>query len=62
MLMKSILDIENKTFEELILFYKELTDECDVPITIGGGINKISDIDDLLFSGADKILINHLIL
>tara|TARA_Y100001958_G_C21049438_1_gene416193 strand:+ start:95 stop:853 length:759 start_codon:yes stop_codon:yes gene_type:complete len=55
------LDIE-KTKSSLegmdINFYKELTDECDVPITIGGGINKISDIDDLLFSGADKILIN----
>ena len=55
------LDIEKtkSSFEGMdISFYKELTDECDVPITIGGGINKISDIDDLLFSGADKILIN----
>jgi len=39
-------------------FYKELTNECDVPITIGGGVKKISDIDDLLFSGADKVVIN----
>ena len=39
-------------------FYKDLTNECDVPITIGGGIKKISDIDDLLYSGADKIVIN----
>lgn len=39
-------------------FYKELSSECDVPITIGGGIKKINDIDDLLFSGADKIVIN----
>ena len=39
-------------------FYKELTDECSVPITIGGGIKKISNIDDLLFAGADKISVN----
>ncbi len=41
-----------------INFYKELTDECSVPITIGGGIKKISNIDDLLFAGADKISVN----
>lgn len=39
-------------------FYKELTDECSVPITIGGGIKKINNIDDLLFAGADKISVN----
>ncbi len=41
-----------------IAFYKEITIECGVPITIGGGINKIKDIDDLLSAGADKVLIN----
>ena len=39
-------------------FYKELTIECSVPITIGGGIKRIKDIDDLLFAGADKVCIN----
>lgn len=39
-------------------FYKELTDECSVPITIGGGVKTISNIDDLLFAGADKISLN----
>ena len=56
-----ILDI-NKTnsLEENIdiEFYKELSNECEVPITIGGGIKNINDIDDLLISGADKIVIN----
>ena len=37
---------------------RQLTDECNVPITIGGGIKKIYEITDLLFAGADKILIN----
>ena len=39
-------------------FFKQLTDECSVPITIGGGIKKIFHINDLLFAGADKIAIN----
>ena len=29
-----------------------------IPITIGGGISKISDIEKLLESGADKVAIN----
>ena len=48
----------NKKNKIDIDFYKELTDECSVPITIGGGIKKISNIDDLLFAGADKISVN----
>lgn len=53
-------DIEknNSTEQFNIDFIKELTDECSVPITIGGGIKKIKNIDDLLFAGADKISIN----
>ena len=39
-------------------FYKEISIECGVPITIGGGIKNIKDIDDLLFAGADKVCIN----
>ena len=39
-------------------FIRQLTDECNVPITIGGGIKKIYEITDLLFAGADKISIN----
>jgi len=39
-------------------FYKEITDECSVPITIGGGVNKIEHFNDLLFAGADKVSIN----
>ena len=50
----------NKKKEEEIDqdFIKELTSNCSVPITIGGGINSIQNIHDLLLSGADKISIN----
>ena len=36
-------------------FIRELTTNCSVPITIGGGVNSIQNIHDLLLSGADKI-------
>lgn len=35
-----------------------LTEECFVPMTIGGGIRDVSDIRDLLMAGADKVSIN----
>lgn len=39
-------------------FFKQLTSECNVPITIGGGIKKLYEITDLLIAGADKVVLN----
>ena len=36
----------------------EFADECFVPLTVGGGVKKMQDIEDLLKVGADKICIN----
>ena len=36
----------------------EISKECFMPLTIGGGINSIKDIGNLLKIGADKISIN----
>lgn len=36
--------------------------ECFVPLTVGGGIKKISDIRELLQAGADKVVINNIAL
>ena len=41
-------------FSEVALFSKE----CSVPLTVGGGITSLSHIEELLKSGADKIIIN----
>jgi cyclase len=41
-------------FSEVALFSKE----CSVPLTVGGGITSLSHIEELLKSGADKIVIN----
>ncbi len=37
---------------------EEIAKECFMPLTIGGGIHSIKDIEDLLKIGADKISIN----
>ena len=37
---------------------KKTTKKCFVPLTVGGGIRSIKDIDNLLMAGADKVSIN----
>ena len=55
-----ILDIDaskqGRTFDKFIV--KEITNDCFMPLTIGGGIKTLKDIETLLKSGADKISIN----
>lgn len=41
-------------FEEV----REFSEECFVPLTVGGGIRSIDDIKQLLRAGADKVSIN----
>lgn len=36
---------------------RELTDSCFMPVTIGGGVRCLDDIDKLLRAGADKVAI-----
>jgi cyclase len=36
----------------------EIAEECFMPLTVGGGIKSIKDIQDLLAKGADKVAIN----
>lgn len=37
---------------------EELADGCFTPITVGGGLRSIKDIDDVLRAGADKVVFN----
>ena len=49
----------NKTIDKD--FILSITDCVSVPITIGGGIEKISQMNELFEYGADKIAINSII-
>jgi len=37
---------------------KKTTEKCFVPLTVGGGVRGIEDINNLLQAGADKVSIN----
>lgn len=42
----------------LIELVKAVASEIDIPFTVGGGINSVRDIGELLNAGADKVSIN----
>jgi len=44
-----------KTFTELV---RRIALEINIPFTVGGGINELSDVERLLQAGADKVSIN----
>lgn len=44
-----------KTFVELV---KRVAENIDIPFTVGGGINELSDVEKLLAAGADKVSVN----
>ena len=44
-----------RTLAELV---NKVAAEIDIPFTVGGGINSVSDIEILLSAGADKVSIN----
>lgn len=43
---------------DFVKLIRDFSKKCFVPITIGGGINNIDDIELLLNNGADKIVLN----
>lgn len=46
---------KRKTFTDLV---KRIAQNINIPFTIGGGINELSDVDRLLNAGADKVSVN----
>jgi len=46
---------QRKTFLELV---KKITKDVNIPFTVGGGINSVADVYNLLHAGADKVSVN----
>lgn len=44
--------------DSMVALIKEVTAECFVPVTVGGGIRSLDDADALFRAGADKVAIN----
>jgi cyclase len=48
----------NEKRKTLVGLVKKVAAEINIPFTVGGGINSVADIGDLLAAGADKVSIN----
>lgn len=46
---------ERNTFTDMVT---KVAQEINIPFTVGGGVNKIEDVERLLGAGADKVSIN----
>lgn len=59
-----ILDIDasrqNRSIDKFVI--KEISEDCLMPLTVGGGIKTLKDIEDSLRAGADKISLNSVAL
>lgn len=44
-----------KTFTQLV---ERIAREVNIPFTVGGGVNELSDVERLLTAGADKVSVN----
>jgi len=46
---------KRKTLIDLV---KQVAKEIDIPFTVGGGINSVEDVRDIIKAGADKVSVN----
>ena len=49
---------DDRTITKTLEILRELSKNCFMPLTVGGGITSIEDVRILIRSGADKVLIN----
>ena len=56
LLMDIVASLYQRSFDFGLL--KSITDQIFIPITVGGGIRSINDINNALRAGADKVAIN----
>lgn len=51
-------DYNYKFLDSFVGFLREISKVCFVPLSAGGGIKNINQVDDLFRNGADKVVIN----
>jgi len=49
---------KDKDRQKLYDLLSSVAEECFMPLTVGGGVDSVEDIQSILSAGADKILIN----
>ena len=57
-----LLDINKKkrSIDNLIKHLRNISENCNVPLSVGGGINNIENAIELIKEGADKIVLNSI--
>ena len=55
-----LLDIDASTDERSIDLFtiKDIARHCFMPLTVGGGLKSVSDIEETILAGADKVALN----
>lgn len=53
------LDIDASSFSKNILLdtVRKAAKECNIPLSVGGGVKTVDDVRDILLAGADKVVI-----
>lgn len=51
-------DLETKSYNSVEQIIKRISKVCFMPLTFGGGIRSLSDVDFRIRNGADKIVLN----
>ena len=49
---------EKRKIDELISIVKKVSEVCFMPLSVGGGIESLEDVEQLIRNGADKVIIN----
>ena len=55
------IDRQNRSVVNLSAYVKQISTECFVPLSVGGGISTVDDARLMFDSGADKLVINSLL-
>lgn len=51
---------DSRTVAPLLRFIERVSEVCFMPLTLGGGIRSLEDVDALIRNGADKVVINSI--
>lgn len=51
---------ESNAFEKLLKTVQKISENCFVPLSVGGGIKRTEDVYDLFCAGADKVILNSI--
>ena len=52
---------ESRKIDPLISLIKTVSEVCFMPLSVGGGIQSLNDVERLIKNGADKIIVNSVV-